>query len=53
MTRAQRELVDAVLANDEASTDDELIALFVCQYDIPENDAREAINQRTNKLNSI
>lgn len=53
MTKQQQAAISAILANDEASTDDELVAHFVAEVGATEEEARAAVQGRDAALRSI
>ena len=53
MNSQQRRVVDATLANDEASTDEELFDYFVHEVGVTTEEATVAIQKRTEALKQI
>ena len=53
MNSQQRTVVMATLANDETSTDEELYEYFVNEIGVTPQEARTAIQDRTNALKEL
>lgn len=53
MDRITRKWVDAVLANDEVSSDEELVQYFMVEGTMTEANARAAVALRSEKMGKI